>query len=93
MKSFSFTTTLNLINDLLDNLPLPSQSDRRVVEARALQPVPMLRRLLGHGRVMFFLQDNGFVKEFNLPSVMAILERMKSISDGSAGAARPRGRT
>ncbi len=54
----------NLISELLDNLPPPSQADRVTLEARALQPVQFLPRLLGQGRVLFFLQENGFVKEF-----------------------------
>src|SRR5437016_686893 len=61
----------NLLGQLLDCFPLPSVADRLTLEARALQPVQLLRRLLGQSRVMFFLQQNGFVKEFTLPSVRA----------------------
>jgi len=67
----------NLLGQLLDCFPLPSVADRLTLEARALQPVQLLRRLLGQSRVMFFLQQNGFVKEFTLPSVRAILARMQ----------------
>ena len=68
-----------LLWQLLDNLPLPSQADRLTLETRALQPAQILRRLLGHGRVMFFLQENGFVKEFTLPSVLALLEARQTV--------------
>ena len=34
--------------------------------------------LLGKGRVMFFLEQEGLVKEFTLPSVLALLARMES---------------
>ena len=59
-------------------LPLPSRADRLVLEARALQPPQILRQLLGKGRVMFFLEPEGLVKEFTLPSVLALLARMES---------------
>ncbi len=67
-----------LLNWLLDCLPLPSQADRLTLESRALQPAQLLRRFLNQGRVMFFLQQNGFVKEFTLPSVLAVVERIQA---------------
>jgi hypothetical protein len=68
----------NLLNLLLDYPPLPSQTDRLTLESRALQPAQILCRFLNQGRVMFFLQQNGFVREFTLPSVLAIIERIKA---------------
>jgi hypothetical protein len=63
-----------LISQLLD-WPLPSIADRLTLEARALQPAQLWRRLLGQGRVLFFLQEAGLVREFTLPSVLALLAR------------------
>jgi len=60
---------------LRNHLPLASRQDRRFVEARALHPQQFLRRLLGQGRILFYLGENGYVKEFNLPSVVAMLDR------------------
>jgi hypothetical protein len=66
---------LNVLNLLFDNLPLASQTDRVFAEARALNPLQIVRRLLGQGRINFYLGENGFVKEFRWPSVLALLER------------------
>lgn len=65
----------NPLNLLLDNLPLPSRTDRRFLEARALQPEQIVRRLLGGGRIRFYLGENGFVKEFRLPSAVSLAAR------------------
>jgi len=65
----------NPLNFLLDNLPLASRTDRLFLEARGLNPHQLVRRLLGQGRVIFYLGENDFVKEFRLPGVVALLER------------------
>ena len=65
----------NPLNLLLDNLPLASRQDRLFLEARALNPEQILRRLLGQGRILFYLGENGEVKEFRLPSIVALLDR------------------
>ena len=59
---------------LRDHLPLASRQDRRFLEARALHPQQLLRRLLGQGRILFYLGENGYVKEFSLPSIIAMLD-------------------
>jgi len=65
----------NPLNFLLDNLPLPSKTDRLFLQARALNPHQLVRRLLGQGRILFYLGENGFVKEFCLPSIIALINR------------------
>ena len=65
----------NPINFLFDNLPLTSRADRLFLEARALNSPEMARRLLGQGRILFYLGENGYVKEFRLPSIIALLTR------------------
>jgi hypothetical protein len=65
----------NPLNFLLNNPPLPSRTDRRFLEARALNPQQLVRRLLGQGRILFYLGENGEVKEFRLPSVVALIDR------------------
>ena len=67
---------LNLLNLLIDNLPLASQTDRITLETRALNQPQLLRSILGQGRVLFFLGENGFVKQFRLPSLLSLLERL-----------------
>jgi hypothetical protein len=64
----------NPLNFLFDNLPLASRADRLFLEARALNPPELTRRILRQGRIMFYLGENGYVKEFRLPSVMAVLD-------------------
>lgn len=61
---------LNPLNLLVDNLPLASQADRLTLESRALRPIQLVRRVLGQGRVIFYLGENGFVKQFHLPSIL-----------------------
>ena len=63
------------LNFLLDNLPLASRQDRLFLEARALHPQQLVRWLLGQGRVRFYLGENRCVKEFCLPSIVALLDR------------------
>jgi hypothetical protein len=65
----------NPLNFLFDNLPLPSRQDRLFLEARAINPQQIVRALRGQGRARFYLGENGFVREFRLPSVVALLDR------------------
>lgn len=65
----------NPLNFLLDNLPLASRTDRLFLEARALNAHQLVRKFLGQGRVLFYLGENGYVKEFRLPSIVALLDR------------------
>lgn len=65
----------NPLNFLLDNWPLTSRQDRLFLQARGLNPPQLVRRLLGQGRILFYLGENGNVKEFRLPSVVALLGR------------------
>lgn len=64
----------NPLNFLFDNLPLASRQDRLFLEARALQPPELARRLLNQGRILFYVGENGYVKEFRLPSIVALLD-------------------
>jgi len=68
----------NPLNVLLDNPPLASLQDRQVLSARALNGSQLLRRVLGRGRIMFFLGENGYVKEFNLPSLINVFGRLSA---------------
>jgi len=56
----------NDLNHLFDNLPLASNTDRKTLENMALNLVQICRRLSGAGRVLFYLGENGFVREFRL---------------------------
>ena len=70
----------NPINFLFDNLPLASRKDRVFLEARALNIQQLTRQMLGQGRILFCLGENGYVKEFRLPSIIALLDRYAAAS-------------
>lgn len=68
----------NLLNIVLDNLPLPSSSDRNTLLAYLIQPLIGIKALLGGGRVRCYLGENGFVQEFRTPELLSLLERLHS---------------
>jgi hypothetical protein len=66
----------NPLNFVFDNWPLTSRKDRLFLEARGLSPPDLLRRILGQGRILFYLGENGYVKEFRLPSIVSLVHRL-----------------
>lgn len=77
---------VNPLNLLLDNLPLASGTDRRALQNLALAPDQVARSLLGGGRVLCYLGENGFVKQFRLPTIQSMLKRTQA-SGNALGAA------
>ena len=69
---------VNPLNLFLDNLPLTSGADRRALENLALAPYQMLRGLLGGGRVLCYLGENGSVKQFRLPPLQSMLWHLQA---------------
>jgi len=67
---------------LLDNPPFPSPADRLALERRSFNSQQVLRSLLGAGRVLFYLGENGYVKQFRLPSFASLLERVAMSENG-----------
>jgi hypothetical protein len=65
----------NPLNFLFDNVPLASRTDRIFLETRAMNVPQLVRLILDQGRVLFYLGENGFVKQFSLPSLVALLSR------------------
>ncbi len=70
----------NILNHLFDNIPLASNTDRKALENMALNLVQICRRLSGAGRVLFYLGENGFVREFRWPQLNTILDMAESLS-------------
>ncbi len=66
----------NWINTAFDNLPIASGKDRSVMLRQLLAPHLLFRTLLGGGRVMFYLGENGFVRRFQTPELLDMLEHM-----------------
>lgn len=60
----------NLLNWFLDNQPLASAADRQQLTARALYPAQLVRTAFGQGRVLFYLGENGQVKQFRPSSFL-----------------------
>jgi hypothetical protein len=72
----------NPVTFLLDLPPLASQADRQVLAQRAFNAEQLLRTILGQGRVLFYLGQNQTVKQFYLPSVLRLLERLGNSPSG-----------
>jgi hypothetical protein len=66
----------NALNVLIDNIPLASTTDRQTLLANLLKPEHAIKALMGGGRVRFFLGENGQVREFNTPNLVAFLNRL-----------------
>ena len=64
----------HFLHFLLDNFPLASAADRRQLEQRALSQEQLLRALQGDGRVLFYLGENGAVKQFCLPRLLTRIQ-------------------
>ena len=58
---------------LLQDLPIASMDDRRQLQQHALNSVGLLRQFCGQGRVLFYLGESGFVKQFMLPPMLPFL--------------------
>jgi hypothetical protein len=67
---------LYTLKALLQDLPIASNDDRRELQRHAFNEVGLLRQLLSQGRVLFFLGESGFVKEFQLPSFLPFLAQL-----------------
>ena len=63
------------LRSLLEDLPIASNSDRRVLQEHVLSASGILRLVLGQGRTLFFLGESGFVKEFRLPPLLQFLRQ------------------
>lgn len=63
----------NPLNLILDNGPLASRADRIAMQERSFNIEQVLRTFRGEGRVLFYLGENGSVKQFRLPSVLGRL--------------------
>jgi hypothetical protein len=63
----------NILNHLFDNQPLASNTNRKALENMALTIIQICRTLSGGGRILFYLGENGFVREFQWPRLGTIL--------------------
>lgn len=61
---------------LLQDVPIASMDDRRQLQQHALNSVGLLRQFCGQGRVLFYLGESGFVKQFMLPPLLPFLRQL-----------------
>lgn len=70
----------NWLNAVLDNVPLPSTTDRRtMLQKKYMEPFQFVRFLLNVGGVRFYLGENGFVNEIRTPSFIQLLKMFDQI--------------
>lgn len=67
----------NAINVLIDNSPFASSTDRNILLSYYVQPLIAIKTMMNGGRVRCYLGENGFVREFRTPNVLALLDRMQ----------------
>ncbi|MDP2766640.1 MAG: hypothetical protein Q8O41_04195 [Candidatus Methanoperedens sp.] len=70
----------NWLNAVLDNVPLPSTTDRRtMLQKKYMEPFQFVRFLSNVGGVRFYLGENGFVNEIRTPSITQLLKMFDQI--------------
>lgn len=68
-----------VLKSLLQDIPIASTADREQVRHHALNAVAFVRQLFGQGRVLFYLGESGFVKEFNIPPLLPFLDQLNQV--------------
>ena len=63
----------NQLHGLFDNVPLASSRDRQTMLDHLFSPLQAARSLMNGGRVRFYLGENGFVREFRTPNLLALI--------------------
>lgn len=70
----------NVLNVMIDNLPLASNTDRDTWLRYFVQPLNALKAFMGGGRVRCYLGENGFVREFKTPNLLVVLNQLSQVS-------------
>lgn len=73
------------LKSLLQDLPIASTGDREELQHHAFSPVGLIRQFFGQGRVLFYLGESGFVKEFRLPPLLPFLEQLNRLNVQQGG--------
>lgn len=68
------------LKSLVQDLPIASNEDRRTLQHHAFNAAGLLRQLFGQGRVLFYLGESGFVKQFLLPPLIPFLEQLNRMN-------------
>ncbi|MHB1545714.1 MAG: hypothetical protein ACYCSB_00855 [bacterium] len=68
------------INIFSDNIPIASMMDRDTLSRnKYLEPVILFKTLLNKGSIRFYLGENGFVREYKIPNILKIINRLSNI--------------
>lgn len=67
----------NVFNRIADNDPLASRADRMALTDLYTNPMLLLKAVAGRGGVRFYVGENGFVREFCTPDILAAVARLK----------------
>ena len=64
----------NWVNTVFDNTPLASSADRDVLlRKKYLEPLNLLKTILGNGSIRFYLGENDFVREYKIPNILQLI--------------------
>lgn len=79
----------NWINEIFDNLPIPSFKDREtLLFQKILNPFVALRTFISQGTIRLFLIENDFVREFRTPNVLSTIGKISSLFSNMQGEKR-----
>lgn len=77
---------LYFLKTLLNDLPMASAADRQELARQAYNWIGLARTLLGQGRIMFYLGESRYVRQFQLPRVLPFLEQLDQLKYSAAPA-------
>ena len=69
----------NFLNWLFDNRPIASDTDRETLWRQKLEPMNIIKSLIGGGRVLYYLGENHKVREIKIPSLKMILSLLNRV--------------
>lgn len=69
---------LYTVKALIEDLPIASDADRRELQHHTLTPVALIRQFFGRGRILFYIGESGFVKQFLFPPLLPFLAQFRS---------------
>lgn len=67
----------NPINAICDNEPWASPQDRAVAMSHTFDPIALIKTMTDGGRTRFYVGENGYVREFIGPDVLALLNHLR----------------
>jgi len=69
------------LKTLLQDIPIASNDDRKVLQQHAFNAVGLLRQITRQGEVLFYLGESGYVKQFHFPPLLPFLTQLSLPQD------------